>query len=159
MHQNSVKMHQTTSKEILDGNLKSIMRLVLALAAHYKPTNVQPYSSVIARSNQTYSPSSGANHVVNKRSYSTNYINSQNNPVVTNPVPINPNSNNNLNLRNNPTTINTNNNPNTVNNTYVVENKQQTQPQSKNANVNSSRYYSFENQLFDFRFNIVNFNS
>ncbi|XP_051494451.1 dixin isoform X2 [Apus apus] len=32
-----IRMHQTSAKEIVDGNLKSIMRLILALAAHFKP--------------------------------------------------------------------------------------------------------------------------
>ena len=51
MHDNSIKMHHTTSKEIVDGALKPIMRLILALAAHFKPNNVQHYSS-IANSHQ-----------------------------------------------------------------------------------------------------------
>ncbi|XP_060550989.1 dixin isoform X2 [Pantherophis guttatus] len=32
-----IRMHQTSAKDIVDGNLKCIMRLVLALAAHFKP--------------------------------------------------------------------------------------------------------------------------
>ncbi|XP_047733437.1 dixin isoform X6 [Prionailurus viverrinus] len=32
-----IRMHQTLAKDIVEGNLKSIMRLVLALAAHFKP--------------------------------------------------------------------------------------------------------------------------
>ncbi|XP_035884462.1 dixin isoform X3 [Phyllostomus discolor] len=32
-----IRMHQTSAKDIVEGNLKSIMRLVLALAAHFKP--------------------------------------------------------------------------------------------------------------------------
>ncbi|XP_053943089.1 dixin isoform X2 [Cuculus canorus] len=32
-----IRMHQTSAKDIVDGNLKSIMRLILALAAHFKP--------------------------------------------------------------------------------------------------------------------------
>ncbi|XP_026581000.1 dixin-like, partial [Pseudonaja textilis] len=31
-----IRMHQTSAKDITDGNLKCIMRLVLALAAHFK---------------------------------------------------------------------------------------------------------------------------
>uniref|UniRef100_A0A8C7E4K9 DIX domain containing 1 n=1 Tax=Naja naja TaxID=35670 RepID=A0A8C7E4K9_NAJNA len=31
-----IRMHQTSAKDIVDGNLKCIMRLVLALAAHFK---------------------------------------------------------------------------------------------------------------------------
>jgi len=34
-------MHHITSKEILEGNLKAVMRLILALAAHYKPQSVR----------------------------------------------------------------------------------------------------------------------
>merc|ERR1712227_1112865 len=36
-----IRMHQITSKEVLEGNLKAVMRLVLALAAHYKPQSVR----------------------------------------------------------------------------------------------------------------------
>ena len=36
-----IRMHHITSKEILEGNLKAIMRLILALAAHYKPQSVR----------------------------------------------------------------------------------------------------------------------
>ncbi|XP_071582915.1 dixin isoform X6 [Heliangelus exortis] len=32
-----IRMHQASAKDIVDGNLKSIMRLILALAAHFKP--------------------------------------------------------------------------------------------------------------------------
>ncbi|KAG8434475.1 hypothetical protein GDO86_012740 [Hymenochirus boettgeri] len=32
-------MHQTSAKDIVDGNLKSIMRLILTLAAHFKPVS------------------------------------------------------------------------------------------------------------------------
>jgi hypothetical protein len=127
MHQNAIKMHQTNSKEILDGNLKSIMRLVLALAAHYKPTNVQPYSAVIGRNNQTYSPSSSSSNqnnmaqtVNNKRSYSTNHINSQ------------------------PSTQ-TNKNNNYANNTYVIDSlKSQIQQANFNQRpvLNSSNFLS-----------------
>ena len=39
MQNNSVKMQRTTSKEILEGNIKSIMRLILALAAHFRYKN------------------------------------------------------------------------------------------------------------------------
>ncbi|XP_060036056.1 dixin isoform X3 [Erinaceus europaeus] len=34
-----IRMHQTSAKDIVEGNLKSIMRLVLALAAHFKPSS------------------------------------------------------------------------------------------------------------------------
>ncbi len=36
-----IRMHHITSKEILEGNLKAVMRLILALAAHYKPQSVR----------------------------------------------------------------------------------------------------------------------
>ncbi|KAL7981615.1 hypothetical protein Chor_005703, partial [Crotalus horridus] len=32
-----IRMHQTSATDIVDGNLKCIMRLILALAAHFKP--------------------------------------------------------------------------------------------------------------------------
>lgn len=48
MHHNSIKMHQTTTKDIVDGVLKPTMRLILSLAAHFKPTNVQHYSTAQA---------------------------------------------------------------------------------------------------------------
>ncbi|XP_048588939.1 dixin isoform X2 [Nematostella vectensis] len=38
---NKIKMHHTSSKEILEGSLKAIMRLILALAAHFKPGSVK----------------------------------------------------------------------------------------------------------------------
>ncbi|KAM4015964.1 dixin isoform 2-T2 [Anomaloglossus baeobatrachus] len=34
-----IRMHQTSSKDIVEGNLKSIMRLILTLAAHFKPVS------------------------------------------------------------------------------------------------------------------------
>jgi hypothetical protein len=85
MHTNSIRMHQTTSREIIAGDLKSIMRLVLALAAHFKPTNVQPYakqyqikqtsSSCLTNNNNSNSnnqTSSISNQMISKRSNSTN---------------------------------------------------------------------------------------
>ena len=36
-----IKMHHITTRDIVDGNLKAIMRLILALAAHYKPHSVR----------------------------------------------------------------------------------------------------------------------
>ncbi|XP_028666073.2 dixin-like isoform X3 [Erpetoichthys calabaricus] len=33
-----IRMHQTSARDIVEGNLKSIMRLILALAAHFKPS-------------------------------------------------------------------------------------------------------------------------
>jgi len=36
-----IRMHQISSREVLEGNLKAVMRLILALAAHYKPQSVK----------------------------------------------------------------------------------------------------------------------
>merc|ERR1711971_396902 len=41
MASKKIRMHQITSKEVLEGNLKTVMRLILALAAHYKPQSVK----------------------------------------------------------------------------------------------------------------------
>ena len=40
-----IRMHQITAKEILEGNLKAVMRLILALAAHYKPQSVRHHDT------------------------------------------------------------------------------------------------------------------
>ncbi|XP_053861514.1 dixin isoform X3 [Malaclemys terrapin pileata] len=49
-----IRMHQTSAKDIVDGNLKSIMRLILALAAHFKPGSgraaIQSAASVVGKS-------------------------------------------------------------------------------------------------------------
>ncbi|XP_066463075.1 dixin isoform X3 [Eleutherodactylus coqui] len=34
-----IRMHQTSAKDIVEGNLKSIMRIILTLAAHFKPVS------------------------------------------------------------------------------------------------------------------------
>ncbi|BFZ25452.1 hypothetical protein BsWGS_28495 [Bradybaena similaris] len=47
-----VKMHHITTRDIVDGNLKAIMRLILALAAHYKPNSVR-HSAQSSRQNIT----------------------------------------------------------------------------------------------------------
>ncbi|XP_069942481.1 uncharacterized protein [Cherax quadricarinatus] len=39
-----IRMTHITSKEVAEGNLKSIMRIILALAAHYKPQSVKAAS-------------------------------------------------------------------------------------------------------------------
>ncbi|XP_050738606.1 uncharacterized protein LOC127009519 isoform X2 [Eriocheir sinensis] len=39
-----IRMTHITSKEVAEGNLKSIMRVILALAAHYKPQSVKAAS-------------------------------------------------------------------------------------------------------------------
>ena len=41
MASKKIRMHQISSREILEGNLKAVMRLILALAAHYKPQSVK----------------------------------------------------------------------------------------------------------------------
>jgi len=41
MQSRKIRMHPITSREILEGNLKAVMRLILALAAHYKPQSVR----------------------------------------------------------------------------------------------------------------------
>lgn len=43
-----IRMHQISSKEILEGNLKAVMRLILALAAHYKPQSVRHHDASAA---------------------------------------------------------------------------------------------------------------
>ena len=51
-----IRMHAITSREVLEGNLKSVMRLILALAAHYKPQSVRHHESSSALpSNNTMS--------------------------------------------------------------------------------------------------------
>ncbi|KAK6165201.1 hypothetical protein SNE40_023557 [Patella caerulea] len=39
--QHKIRMHEMSAIDIVEGNLKSIMRLILALAAHYKPSSVK----------------------------------------------------------------------------------------------------------------------
>lgn len=41
-----IKMRQISSKDIVDGNVKATMRLVLALAAHFKPGSVKPAANL-----------------------------------------------------------------------------------------------------------------
>jgi uncharacterized protein YqgV (UPF0045/DUF77 family) len=131
MQQNSVKMHQTSYKEIVEGNLKSIMRLILALAAHFKPSNVQPYSFVLAKQRNTKATSSSSvNNPTtkaasiglngNKRSSSTNNVNLASNVTTNNPIES--------------TTSSSTNNVNT-NTTYVVESA----PSNHNVNKNHSK--------------------
>ncbi|KAH0623333.1 hypothetical protein JD844_031549 [Phrynosoma platyrhinos] len=60
-----IRMHQMSAKDIVDGNLKCIMRLILALAAHFKPgsskTANQAPSSSVGRSS-TGPETSSTNH-------------------------------------------------------------------------------------------------
>uniref|UniRef100_UPI00398E585A dixin isoform X7 n=1 Tax=Pristiophorus japonicus TaxID=55135 RepID=UPI00398E585A len=39
-----IRMHQTSARDIVEGNLKCTMRLILALAAHFKPSGVRSAS-------------------------------------------------------------------------------------------------------------------
>ena len=50
-----IRMHAITSREVLEGNLKSVMRLILALAAHYKPQSVRHHenSTIPTTNNKT----------------------------------------------------------------------------------------------------------
>jgi len=131
MQQNSVKMHQTSYKEIIEGNLKSIMRLILALAAHFKPSNVQPYSAVLAKQRHTKATSSSSvnNPTIkaaplglngNKRSSSTNNVNMSSNVATNHTIES--------------ATCSSANNANT-NTTYVIESA----PSSHNVNKNQTR--------------------
>ena len=45
-----IRMHQISSREILEGNLKAVMRLILALAAHYKPQSVRHHDAAATSS-------------------------------------------------------------------------------------------------------------
>ncbi|CAI9737784.1 dixin-like isoform X2 [Octopus vulgaris] len=44
MSANHIRMHPMKASDIVDGNLKCIMRLILALAAHFKPNSVKHQS-------------------------------------------------------------------------------------------------------------------
>lgn len=46
-----IRMTHITSKEVAEGNLKSIMRVILALAAHYKPQSVREGSAANSATN------------------------------------------------------------------------------------------------------------
>ncbi|KAL5019595.1 hypothetical protein ScPMuIL_002487 [Solemya velum] len=45
MMTNRIRMHHITAKDVVEGNLKSIMRLILCLAAHFKPHSVKHSTS------------------------------------------------------------------------------------------------------------------
>ncbi|XP_019643608.1 PREDICTED: dixin-like isoform X2 [Branchiostoma belcheri] len=57
MQTHRIRMHQTSAKDIVEGNLKAVMRLILALAAYFKPSSVKSSSS----SAQQYSRSQHRN--------------------------------------------------------------------------------------------------
>ncbi|XP_030076862.1 dixin isoform X2 [Microcaecilia unicolor] len=52
-----IRMHQTSAKDIVEGNLKSIMRLILALAAHFKPSTGKTTNRSPAGKKETMSSS------------------------------------------------------------------------------------------------------
>ena len=69
-----IRMHAITSREVLEGNLKSVMRLILALAAHYKPQSVRHHeNSTIPPANTT--PSNNNNHSPKNQSLNQTYEN------------------------------------------------------------------------------------
>lgn len=55
-------MTHITSKEVAEGNLKSIMRIILALAAHYKPQSVKAPASSSSSSPPNHNNSNNNNH-------------------------------------------------------------------------------------------------
>uniref|UniRef100_A0A8D2LPY7 Dixin n=1 Tax=Varanus komodoensis TaxID=61221 RepID=A0A8D2LPY7_VARKO len=54
-----IRMHQTSAKDIVDGNLKCIMRLILALAAHFKPGSSKMAAQLPASAPGKSSPGAG----------------------------------------------------------------------------------------------------
>ncbi|XP_021372022.1 dixin-like isoform X2 [Mizuhopecten yessoensis] len=50
MSANRIRMHHASAKDIVEGNLKATMRLILALAAHFKPHSVKHSSQHLNRS-------------------------------------------------------------------------------------------------------------
>lgn len=59
-----IRMHAITSREVLEGNLKSVMRLILALAAHYKPQSVRHHENTTI---------SATNNIPTTGSYTSNH--------------------------------------------------------------------------------------
>ncbi|XP_020385974.1 dixin isoform X2 [Rhincodon typus] len=57
-----IRMHQTSARDIVEGNLKCIMRLILALAAHFKPSGVRSASQWSAVPMKNKSTNSLDNH-------------------------------------------------------------------------------------------------
>ncbi|XP_072281742.1 dixin isoform X2 [Pyxicephalus adspersus] len=63
MASKKIRMHQTTAKDIVDGNLKSIMRIILTLAAHFKPVSGRSVNhNVVGASGKNQSVFSANNH-------------------------------------------------------------------------------------------------
>ncbi|XP_032432612.1 dixin-like isoform X5 [Xiphophorus hellerii] len=56
----NIRMPRISAKDIVDGNLKSIMRIILALAAHFKPSASQRAAALggrsLTRGNTTHNP-------------------------------------------------------------------------------------------------------
>ncbi|CAH1272016.1 DIXDC1 [Branchiostoma lanceolatum] len=52
MQTHRIRMHQTSAKDIVEGNLKAVMRLILALAAYFKPSSVKSSAQQYSRSQQ-----------------------------------------------------------------------------------------------------------
>ena len=77
-------------KEILDGNLKPIMRLILALAAHFKPSNLQqnPPASQTGGFSQRQTASSYSTLPSNKMVANKNFAQSANNICLQNIQPV-----------------------------------------------------------------------
>uniref|UniRef100_A0A8C5MR78 Dixin n=1 Tax=Leptobrachium leishanense TaxID=445787 RepID=A0A8C5MR78_9ANUR len=58
-----IRMHQTSARDIVDGNLKSIMRLILTLAAHFKPVSGRPTSqNMVGLAACKHQPMPSTNH-------------------------------------------------------------------------------------------------
>ncbi|KAG9351493.1 hypothetical protein JZ751_022743, partial [Albula glossodonta] len=57
-----IRMPQTSARDIVEGNLKSAMRLILALAAHFKPSASANHRAASAASGRSHSSSTSANH-------------------------------------------------------------------------------------------------
>ncbi|XP_058866313.1 dixin-like isoform X5 [Acipenser ruthenus] len=56
-----IRMHQASARDIVEGNLKSVMRLILALAAHFKPSVKSASQRAAAVADHSQPPAS-ANH-------------------------------------------------------------------------------------------------
>ncbi|KAJ8347534.1 hypothetical protein SKAU_G00261230 [Synaphobranchus kaupii] len=57
-----IRMPQTSARDIVEGNLKSAMRLILALAAHFKPSASANHRAAAAAAGQSQPGPSSANH-------------------------------------------------------------------------------------------------
>ncbi|KAM5131809.1 dixin isoform 2-T2 [Mantella aurantiaca] len=62
MASKKIRMHQTTSKDIVDGNLKSIMRIILTLAAHFKPVSGRSANQTVVGASGKSQSIFSANH-------------------------------------------------------------------------------------------------